>query len=165
MRFPASAFALSLCLLALACASAPKSGLSGDEADIDETIDEMFAAFSRGDVEAFTDPISETVIYQEDGQPDVRGKNGFTQIASGFILASTKGKVTPVRKAIHGNQAVVELFYEGVHDQGDLYGMKPTGRKIAFGWALWLVFDDDDEIAQMKVFYDPDILEEQLGVR
>ncbi len=163
MKFPILVFALPVALLLMACASSPKSGLSGDEADIDETIDEMFAAFSRGDVEAFTDPISETVIYQEDGQPDVRGKNGFTQIASGFILASSKGKVTPLRKVIHGNQAVIELFYEGVHDQGELYGLKPTGREIAFGWALWLVFDDDGEIVQMKVFYDPDLLEDQLS--
>jgi len=123
----------------------------------------MFAAFSRGDLDSFTQSLADDVVYEKEGRPPVRGKNAFGEFAEEALLASSHAEVRPIRKVIQGNQVVAEIRYEGVHDKGKLYGVAPTGRNLIFGWALWLVFEDG-EIVRLKGFSDPDILKEQLGV-
>ena len=130
---------------------------------ISKVVDDMFVAFSRGDVDGFVKAIAVDVIYEENTEAEpIRGRVAFKDYVSEWINASSDRRLTPVRKLINSNEAVIELHFEATHDKGELYELEPTGKSMVFDYVLWLNFDEG-EIRHMKAFYNPLIPMGQIG--
>lgn len=160
---PILVFTLFAALVLQACASSSKPQPSEDSAQMERTIEQMFAAFSRGDLDGFLYALADDFVYEKDGREPLHGKAAFREFASEGVLASSDAEVKPLRMVVMGNQAVAEIRYEGTHDKGTFYGLAPTGRNLTFGWAFWATFENG-KIVRLKSFSDPDVLKEQLGI-
>ena len=126
-------------------------------------VDEMFAAFSRGDIDGFTAGLADDVVYEESTErAPIIGREAFKEYASTWMNCCSNRQLKPRHKLSSGNEMVVELHYEGTHDKGELYGLNATGKQIIFDFVLWLEFDGE-RIRQLKAFYNPLQPMQQIG--
>ena len=108
-----------------------------DADTISKTIDDMYAAYSRGDLEGFVAPFADDVFLEENSENEpVKGRAAFDYI-KGWINVSSDCRITPIRKLISGNEAVVEVHYEATHDRGEFFGLAPTDKRIVFDYVTW----------------------------
>lgn len=127
-------------------------------------INQMFAAFGRGDVAGFTAFMAEDFEYLEaGGETHVVGKDAFKEFIAGWMGISSKHSITPVRKLISDEGVAVELHYEGVLDKGELYGFKPQGQRISFDYVAWYELSEDGQFSQLKAFADKETILQQLA--
>lgn len=134
-----------------------------DADTISKTIDDMYAAYSRGDLEGFVASFADNVILEENSENEpVKGRAAFKDTIKGWINVSSNCCTTPVRKLISGNEAVVEVHYEATHDRGEIFGLAPTGKRIVSDYVAWLSFEGD-RIRSVKAFRNPLVLMRQIG--
>lgn len=131
--------------------------------EIASAIDHAFAAYSRGDINAFVVDFAEDMHYEDTGgAPPRKGREAFKRYALGWLGASSDGRITPVSKIIHDDEAAVELHMELTHDKGKLFGQPPTGRRVVFDFAIMTRFRDG-KLCYLKAFYNPASVMEQIG--
>ncbi len=137
--------------------------LSTDAKSMSAIVDEMFAAFGRGDRDAFVASLAPNAVYEETSDmAPITGRSAFGAYASAWMDCSSNRRLTPTKILHSGDEVVVELRYEGTHDGDDIYGVKATGKQMRFDAALKLWFEGD-RIQRLKAFYNPLQLMQQIG--
>ena len=120
-----------------------------------QAIDNMFAAYSRGDLDNFVAACADDMHYEDTGGgPPMQGRDAFKAYASGWFDACSDGVLKPLRKILGDNEAALEMEFSATHDRGLLYGVAPTGKAFRFEFAITLRFKDD-MISELKAWYSP----------
>ena len=131
--------------------------------EIERLIDQTFAAYSAGDMDGFVSGMAEDMHYEDNSGGPLEGRQAFRDYASGWMNASSDGSLTPTRKIISGDEAAVELHYEGTHDQGEMFGLAPTGKHFSFNFVTTLRFASG-KLCELKAYYNPITTMQAIGV-
>lgn len=127
-------------------------------------IDDAFAAYSRGDVDGFVADFAEDLHYEDtSGAPPRRGREAFKHYATGWIDASSDGRITPVWTIVRGDEVAAEVHMELTHDKGPMYGLPPSGRRVVANFVVMGRLRDG-KLAVLKAFYNPASFMEQIGL-
>ena len=135
-----------------------------DKVTMSRTIDEMFAAYSRGDLDGFVKVCADDMHYEDTGGgPPLTGREAFRDYAGGWLNASSDGVLKPVRKILGDNEAALEMEFSATHDRGDLYGVAPTGNRFELKFAITLRIEDD-KVSELKAWYSPFAAMQAVGL-
>ena len=131
--------------------------------EISRLIDQTFAAYSAGDLDGFVAGMTQDMYYEDNSGGPLRGRDAFKNYASGWFNACSAGKLTPGRKIISGNEAAVEMLFEGTHDRADMFGVPASGTPLSFHFVVLLQFADGS-LCELKAFYNPATAWQALGI-
>ena len=82
---------------------------------------------------------------------------------SGWIVASSDRSAEPFRKTIDGNRIATELRLELIHDRAPMYGVEPSGARVAFEFVMIADFANG-EIIKIVAYYNPAAAFQALGL-
>ena len=126
-----------------------------NQQQMSQAIDDMFAAYSNGDLAGFVSACAADMHYQDTGGgPPLKGRDAFRNYAAGWFEACSDGVLTPQRKILSDDEAALEMRFTATHDRGPLYGVAPTGNAFVLEFAITLRFRND-QITELKAWYSP----------
>ena len=126
-----------------------------DKVTMGQTIDEMFSAYSRGDLDGFVAACADDMHYEDTGGgPPLKGRAAFREYARGWFDACSDGVLKPVRKILGADEAALEMVFTATHDRGELYGVAPTGKRFELKFAITLRIAND-KVSELKAWYSP----------
>jgi predicted ester cyclase len=129
-----------------------------------QAIDATWAAYSAGDVDGFVAGCAADIIYSDNvGEAPIHGRDAFRDYVTGWIVASSDRSAVPFRKTIDGNRVATELRLELTHDRAPMYGVEPSGARVAFEFVMIADFDDD-QIVKIVAYYNPAAAFQALGL-
>ncbi|MBT5435179.1 MAG: ester cyclase [Alphaproteobacteria bacterium] len=129
-----------------------------------QAIDDTWAAYTAGDVDAFVAGCAADVVYCDNGRDtQIHGRDAFRNYVSGWIVASSDRRAMPFRKTIDGDRVATELRLELTHDRAPMYGVEPAGAKLAFEFVMIADFADG-EIVKITAYYNAAVGFQALGL-
>jgi len=101
------------------------------DSDIRQLVEDIFAMIRSGDFGKAGELIDQDYV---DHSPlgELRGVDGFIQLASTFRAGFSDLDVHPVDIIVEGDRAAWRVEGTGTND-GELMGMPPTGRRVQLG--------------------------------
>ena len=134
-----------------------------ESSEISNLIDQTFAAYSAGDLDGFVAGMAENMHYEDNSGGPLDGRDAFKNYASGWFNACSEGKLLPGRRIITGDEAAVEMRFEGNHDRADMFGVSASGTALSFDFVVLLRFADG-ALCELKAFYNPATAWQALGI-
>lgn len=126
--------------------------------------EEAIAAWNRHDPDAALAHTAEDLIWRDVAFPmPLHGRAAVRAAISGYLDAFPDLRVDVTSQTIEGTRAVREWTAEGMH-RGALMGVEPTGRAIRVFGVSVVTFDDDGEIIEGTMYWNPLGMLHQLGV-
>ena len=131
---------------------------------ISQMIDGAWAAYSAGDLDGFMAGFAPDMVYSDNASPEtLHGRDAFKAYVAGWIQASSDGRITPTRTIVDGNRAAVELHAAFTHDRAPFYGVAPSGARVVFDFAMFVVVADG-AIVEVAAYYSPATIMQCLGI-
>ena len=107
--------------------------------------------------------MAENMHYEDNSGGPLDGRDAFKNYASGWFNACSEGKLLPGRRIITGDEAAVEMRFEGNHDRADMFGVSASGTALSFDFVVLLRFADG-ALCELKAFYNPATAWQALGI-
>ena len=123
-------------------------------------------AFSDGDIERATAPLTANGVYNEIGtQRKLEGRAAITEVLKGWRQAMPDVKGTITNAFASGNSVVLEIRWDGTHT-GPLEG--PGGTIPASGKrqstpAAWVFDFDGEQVKESRQYFDMMAFLQQIG--
>lgn len=136
-----------------------------DRQKISELIDATFAGFNAHDPDRFIAQFADDMRYEDTSEREpFNGRARFREYLTMWTSAFSDGKITVKNKIIDpsGDYAVAQLRFEGTHDNGPLYGMPPTGKKVDFEFAIVLKLGEE-KAQSLTAYYNVGMVLRQIG--
>ena len=134
-----------------------------EASEVSRLIDQTFAAYSAGDLDGFVSGMAADMFYTDTSGGPIQGRDAFKSYASGWFNACSEGKLLPGRRIINGNEAAVEIRFEGKHDRADMFGVPASGVEIKFDFAVLIKFSAG-ALSELKAFYNPATAWQAVGI-
>ena len=121
-------------------------------------------AFNQGNVDVLDEVLSADAVSHDPAEPeDVRGVEAHKQRVLGYRAAMSDLHVTVDDVFAEGNMVAMRWSVEATND-GELQGMPPTGKHVAFTGLSIDRFDADGRIAETWDQWDNAGFMQQLGI-
>jgi steroid delta-isomerase-like uncharacterized protein len=126
--------------------------------------EETIAAWNRRDPDAAVAHAAEDLIWRDIALPmPLHGRAAVRAAIRRYMDAFPDLRVDVTSETVDGNRLVREWTAEGMH-RGTLMGVAPTGRAMRVFGVTVLTFDDDGEIIEGAMYWNPLGVLRQLGV-
>jgi len=125
---------------------------------------DILAAWNRGDPAGIAASVVEDVIWRDValGQP-LQGRDALVTAAEKYMRAFPDLRIHETSSTLAGSRLAQELTVVGTH-QGELLGVKPTGRWTETYAAVITTFDDDAMVIEGALYWSPLAMFQQLGI-
>jgi steroid delta-isomerase-like uncharacterized protein len=132
--------------------------------EILDRADEALAAWNRGDAAGVVANMADDVIWRDValGMP-MQGPEALEQAAQAYMDAFPDLHVTVNSYTVDGPRLAQEWTSTGTH-QGEIMGIAPTGRWVQTFGALITTCDDDGQVIEGSVYWNPLEMLRQLGL-
>lgn len=119
-------------------------------------------AFSKGRLELLDDLLASDYVDHDAPPGTPPGQEGIRYLMSAFRNAFPDVQFTVEDQVAEGDKVVTRYTFRGTH-QGDLFGIPPTGRRVAFpGISIYRI--ENGKMREAWVNYDMMGMMQQLGV-
>jgi steroid delta-isomerase-like uncharacterized protein len=129
-----------------------------------ERADAALAAWNRGDAAGVVANMAEDVIWRDIalGMP-IQGPDALAEAAQAYMDAFPDLRVKVTSYTVDGPRLAQEWISTGTH-QGEIMGIQPTGRWVEAYGALITTCDDDGQVIEGSVYWNPLAMLRQLGL-
>jgi steroid delta-isomerase-like uncharacterized protein len=129
-----------------------------------ERAEEALAAWNRGDAAGVVANMADDVIWRDValGMP-MQGTAALERAVQGYMTAFPDLRVTVNSYTIDGPRLAQEWTSTGTH-RGELMGVAPTGRWVQTYGAIVTTCDDDGQVIEGSVYWNPLEMLRQLGL-
>jgi predicted ester cyclase len=125
---------------------------------------DILAAWNRGDPEGIAASVVEDVMWRDValGKP-LQGREALVTAAHKYMNAFPDLRIHETSSTLAGSRLAQELTVVGTH-QGELLGVRPTGRWTETYAAVITTFDDDAMVIEGALYWSPLAMFQQLGI-
>ncbi len=121
-------------------------------------------AFNQGNVDVLDEVLSADAVSHDPAEPeDVRGIDAHKQRVLGYRAAMSDMQVTVDDIFAEGDKVAMRWSVTGTND-GELQGMPPTGKRVAFTGLSIDRFDADGKLVETWDSWDNAGFMQQLGI-
>jgi steroid delta-isomerase-like uncharacterized protein len=125
---------------------------------------ESIAAWNRGDPDGVVEHTVEDVLWRDIALPrPLQGREALRTAMRTYMSAFPDLRVDVTSQILDGPRVAQEWTARGTH-QGELMGIPPTGRASEVYGATVIVFDEDAQMIEGAMYWNPLAMLSQLGV-
>ena len=129
-----------------------------------KVVDEHIARENQHDLEGILRTFGSTAHYDDESwDGHYIGHDGVRSYYESLLKALPDLRIEVQQRYASNDAVVVEVIITG-HHLGAWRGLPPTGRPVRFPLCGIFVFDDDDRLADEKIYYDRATVLRQLGI-
>jgi steroid delta-isomerase-like uncharacterized protein len=122
------------------------------------------AAWNRGDADGVVAHVVDDVIWQDLALPTpLHGREAMLAATTAYMTAFPDLRLEVSAQTVQGGRLVEEWIATGTH-RGRLMGMPPTGRATKTYGATVTTYDEDLQVIEGTVYWNPLALLHQLGL-
>jgi len=122
------------------------------------------AAWNRGDAHGVVEHAVEDLLWRDVALPmPIHGREAFRTVLRGYMSAFPDLRVEVTSQVLDGPRLAQEWTATGTH-QGELMGIPPTGRAAKVYGTTVIVFDEDAQVIEGAMYWNPLAMMHQLGV-
>ena len=128
-----------------------------------ERVTSALAACNRGDLDAALGAIAEDVIWRDVVLGVLHGRDALYDATKAYMAAFPDLRIEQTSSTMAPPRLAQELTVTGTH-RGELLGVPATGRWTENYVAVVVTFDDDGQMIEGTLYWNPLAIMEQLGV-
>ena len=134
-----------------------------DGRQILERVTSALAACNRGDLDAALGAIAEDVIWRDVVLGVLHGRDALYDATKAYMAAFPDLRIEQTSSTLAPPRLAQELTITGTH-RGELLGVPATGRWTENYVAVVVTFDDDGQMIEGALYWNPLAIMEQLGI-
>jgi steroid delta-isomerase-like uncharacterized protein len=128
-----------------------------------ERVTSALAACNRGDLDAALGAIAEDVIWRDVVLGVLHGREALYDATKAYMAAFPDLRIEQTSTTLAPPRLAQELTVTGTH-RGELLGVPATGRWTENYVAVVVTFDDDGQMIEGTLYWNPLAIMEQLGI-
>ena len=128
-----------------------------------ERVSDALAACNRGDLDAAMGAIAEDVIWRDVVLGVLHGRDALYDATKAYMAAFPDLRIEQTSSTLAPPRLAQELTVTGTH-RGELLGVPATGRWTENYIAVVVTFDDDGQMIEGTLYWNPLAIMEQLGI-
>jgi steroid delta-isomerase-like uncharacterized protein len=128
-----------------------------------ERVSDALAACNRGDLDAAMEVIAEDVIWRDVVLGVLHGRDALYDATKAYMAAFPDLRIEQTSSTLAPPRLAQELTVTGTH-RGELLGVPATGRWTETYVAVVVTFDDDGQMIEGTLYWNPLAIMEQLGI-
>jgi steroid delta-isomerase-like uncharacterized protein len=128
-----------------------------------ERVTSALAACNRGDLDAALGAIAEDVIWRDVVLGVLHGRDALYDATKAYMAAFPDLRIEQTSSTLAPPRLAQELTVTGTH-RGELLGVPATGRWTENYVAVVVTFDDDGQMIEGTLYWNPLAIMEQLGI-
>ena len=128
-----------------------------------ERVTSALAACNRGDLDAALGAIAEDVIWRDVVLGVLHGRDALYDATRAYMAAFPDLRIEQTSSTLAPPRLAQELTVTGTH-RGELLGVPATGRWTENYVAVVVTFDDDGQMIEGTLYWNPLAIMEQLGI-
>jgi steroid delta-isomerase-like uncharacterized protein len=128
-----------------------------------ERVTDALEACNRGDLDAALGAIAEDVIWRDVVLGVLHGRDALYDATKAYMAAFPDLRIEQTSSTLAPPRLAQELTVTGTH-RGELLGVPATGRWTENYVAVVVTFDDDGQMIEGTLYWNPLAIMEQLGI-
>jgi steroid delta-isomerase-like uncharacterized protein len=130
---------------------------------IAERVSEALAACNRGELDAAMEAVAEDVLWRDVVLGVLHGRDALYEATKAYMAAFPDLRIEQTSSTLAPPRLAQELTVTGTH-RGELLGVPPTGRWTENYIAVVVTFDDEFQMIEGTLYWNPLVIMEQLGI-
>jgi steroid delta-isomerase-like uncharacterized protein len=128
-----------------------------------EGVANALAACNRGDLDAAMAAVAQDVIWRDVVLGVLHGRDALYDATKAYMAAFPDLRIEQTSSTLAPPRLAQELTVTGTH-RGELLGVPATGRWTENYVAVVVTFDDDGQMIEGTLYWNPLAIMEQLGI-
>jgi C-1 hydroxylase len=126
-------------------------------------VSDAIAACNRGDLDRALAGVAGDVIWRDVVLGVLHGRDGLQDATEAYMAAFPDLRIEETSSTLAPPRLALELTVTGTH-RGELLGVPATGRWTENYVAVVVTFDDDGQMIEGTLYWNPLAMMEQLGI-